>query len=666
MARSTIEQDAVVNNITATDPVDYKEPSFAMASGMSIPVPSKMGSYWHEKINEAQAVYKPEHQKWDDIFDHYRRCGDEGKAQDGNGYTYKYNHKNATDENIIRTNIRTIMRTTYMRNPNLEFTASDTDDDLTTTLQYIISFLMNKQTHPGLNVKPKARRWIMHGQMTNFGIMRLDFQPKEGSLEEARANLIEIETKLQSAKSKDEIDELMAELQLLYDQMPLLEGKGMLLSNVLPHRVIVDPDCTHIDLSDAKWLAEECFLDRDYVDQKFYKKTGDKEWVMRSNEKHKKPESSNAGDSVEDTIIAKVMNDQTDERRKYVNKNKVRCWYVYDKITRRIYLFNSEDWKYPLWVYDDDLQLSRFFRHYIISFSEAIDGIVQPGEASFIVGQVNTINQINAKAQQIRNSVFGALLYDPSMIDKDEVKKLVHHLNNPREVEAFAVKKGNGEQKKISDMVEVFAPPAMQYADVFQTQNLRSVINKTNGLSDVDQGEQFKTNTNTSAVDYMAENKQANTGMIIDNIEDSFEALGWSMAEVIVSKYTVQDITELVGPEYAAKFQPMTVIEFNQRFRMTIAAGSIEKPTTEFKKKEAIQIAQALGQLGQGAPATTLKLIIKMFQTAFSNFVMKKKDWEELDTEAQANLTKGQSVPGQPPAANQQGVPPNAGQTGQR
>lgn len=654
MARSPIDEESVLDAYTTDDvekQVDDREPAFALAKGMSIPVPKKMGSWWHEKINSAGSVYDMEWQKWDAVYQQYRMCGDEGNIKDPSGNQYKYHYANNTDENIVRINIRTLMRSTYMRNPHLTFSGSATDTGLAECIEYSLNFLMNKKTHPGLNVKPKARRWIMHGQMTNLGVMRLDFQGKEGSLEEAREELLEIEERIKNAKTKDEIDELLATLQVLYERMPLLDGKGMLVDNVLPHRVIVDPDTTQVDLSDCKWLAEECFLDRDYVDQKYYFKEGE-ELKLRSKPEYSKKAPNVDTQSVEESVLSTVMNDETDQRRQYVQKNKVRCYYIYDKMTRRCYLFNSEDWSWPLWVYDDDLKLSRFFRHFILSFAEPIDGIVQPGEVSYYIGQINTINKINNKAQEIRNSVFGALLYDKSSVDQADIKKLVAHLRNPKQVEAFGITKSNGENKKLSELVEVFAPPALEYQQLFDTNNLRSMIDRASAMSDVDRGEQFKANTTNDAVSYYAQNKQQSMGMLIDIIEDAFEDLGWAMSEIFVSKYSKEDVTALVGTEYGAKFTPMTVPEFNQQYRMTLVAGSIEKPNTEFKKKEAIQIAQSLGQIGQGAPATTLKLIIRMFKEAFSSFVIKDKDWTALDTEATANLNKGVSTNGQ--AAGQQ------------
>lgn len=658
MARAAVEDDVLDQMNIATDPVvdeddDYSD-AYKMAKGMSIPVPKSFGKLWSKKIDDAKKVYEAEHALWDTVFTMYREVGiADADAKDViNEYSYRM--KNSTDENIVRTNIRTIMRSTYMRNPALEFTSSDSaSDDITDVLQHTMDFLLNKKTAPGINMKPKARRWILHAQLTNHGIVRLDYQEKSGSLEEAREALTEFEEKFKNAKSQAEIKEIVAQIQLLYKKMPLLEAKGINLSNVLPHKVIIDPECTTIDLSDAWWLAEFFDMNTTSMHEEFYDKNEDGEWIRLSDGKSVDAPIDGDREDVEDSVLSTVMGSESDERRRYRQKSTTECCYVYDKIMRRVYLFNTDDWTYPLWVYEDTMKLSRFFRHFLMAFTETVDSIVQPGEASFYVGQANEINKINRKAKQIRDSAFGALWYDKEAIEKDDVKKLIKLMRNPAEAEAIGIKKGT--DKKLSDILGVFVPPAFDYQQLFNTTPLRQVIDRSSALSDVDRGEQFKTNTTNDAVNYYDQAKQQATGMLIDSIEDSFESLGWSMSELIVSKYTKEDIQAMLGPAWAQKFTPMTVEEFNQAYRMQVAAGSIEKPNTEFKKKEAIQIAQSVGQFAQAVPATATKVILRMFQAAFSSFLVKKEDWDSLEQEAAANLTKGVSTDGsQQPKPGQQ------------
>lgn len=625
---------------------DVVEAPYLPAIGMSIPVPKSFGKMVKKYFEETKESIQFEHKKWDRSFELYRQCGDEGIELD-DGTSYAHHFENEADENIVRNNIRTIMRSTYMQNPHLEFT-DVTTDKLAESLEYIVTFLMNKKTYPGINMKPKARRWILHGQLTNFGVIRLDFQPHEGSRQEAVEELKKIEKKLETAKTTKELEQCYAHLEQLHKQLPLSQNKGITLTNVMPQRVVVDPKCTHLDLSDADWLIEDFDMDRIFMQETYYYRDDeDGKLRMRSHpDATTEPVAEANVADIKEKVVDTVINARTEEQQSLLQKNTVRCVYFYDRILRRISLFNTEDWSHPLWVMDDDMHLSRFFRHFIIAFGEPVDGVIQPGETSFYIGQVNQINRINRKASSVRDTIFNTLVYNRKQVDAKEVAKLVSHLRNPNRVRAFGI--ANDADGKISEMLEALVPPAFQYKEVFDTAALRQAIDRSASISKIEQGEQFKTNTTNDQVNYYAQNRQETTSVLIDAIEDSFEALGWSISELLVSKYTKDDIVELVGPVKAEGFEPMTIEEFNQKYRMEIASGSIEKPTSEFKKQEALNIAQALGQVGQAAPGTTMTILLRMFQSAFSNLLVKEEDWSALAQEIQANLTKGVSTNGTP------------------
>lgn len=626
---------------------DDDEVGYLPAKGMSIPVPKSFGKLVKKMYDETREAYRYEHQKWDRAFELYRQSGDDGVKLDDDT-EYRWHLENEADENIIRNNVRTIMRSTYMQNPHIEFT-DVTKDELAETLQYVLSFMLNKKTYPGLNMKMKARRWILHGQLTNFGVVRLDFQKHEGSQQEAVDQLHELEAELAKAKTQQDVKDVYAKLEQLHKQLPLTHSKGMSITNVLPQRVIIDPACTMLDLSDADWLAEDFDMDRTFMMQTYYEKAKDGTFRMRSN-----PNATTEAVAEQNTadikahVVDVIMNARSEEQMSLIAKDTVRCVYFYDKILRRVSLFNTEDWTHPLWVEDDDMNLSRFFRHFILAFGEPVDGIVQAGETAYYVGQVNEINKINRKASQIRQTIFNTLVYNKKSADSKEVAKLVSHLRNPIRVRAFGIS-DDAEGRKISEILEALVPPSFQHKEIFDTQSLRQTVDRAAQIGEIERGQQFKTNTTNEQVQYYANNRQETTGVLIDVIEDAFEDLGWSISEVLVSQYSKEEIVDMVGEIKGGGFVPMSVREFNQKYRMELASGSIEKPTSEFKKKEALNIAQALGQVGQAAPGTTMKLMLRMFKTAFSNLIVKKEDWQQLDTEIQANLTKGVSTNGAPP-----------------
>ena len=87
----------------------------------------------------------------------------------------------------------------------------------------------------------------------------------------------------------------------------------------------------------------------------------------------------------------------------------------------------------------------------------------------------------------------------------------------------------------------------------------------------------------------------------------------------------------------------MTVEEFRANYNVNVIAGSMEKPNSVFKKKEAVEICQAVGQFAQAAPGTTLRIMLKVLSNAFTDVVIKPEDWAALDAEIKATLSRGVS-----------------------
>jgi hypothetical protein len=482
----------------------------------------------------------------------------------------------------------------------------------------------------------------LHGQLTNHGVIRLDYQPKEGSLEEASAFVVDIERRIEEAKTSKEVQELYQELERAYEELPIAAPKGMQLTNVLPHRIFVDPECSLTDLSDADWLAEEVDLDRDYIRKTFYQETEDGMVYRQDTGVVVGQDHYDESSSVATDVVNKIMESSSDERIDVNAKNKQCCYYIYDKLMRRIYLFSDENWKTPLWVWEDNLELSRFFRHFILSFTETIDGIVQAGEVSQYTGLEDEINRVNRKISEIRGSVFGTILFNSNTIKEKEAKKLVKILKNPNEFESIGL--DIPPDVDVSKAMQAFAPPAMQYRELFDTRNLRTAVDRVAETSEIERGGEFRTNTTNEAVSAYANLKQQKIDVLVGSIEEAMTSLAWAMSEIFISKYSQDDVTQLLGPDWAQKFKQMPVAEFNRECRLVVAPGSIQKPTTQHKKEEALNIAQAIGQMGQAAPMTMLRIMIRLFEKAFSGMFVSEKDWKSLEQEGQANMTKGQSV----------------------
>lgn len=659
MARSNVANDIVDEVANDTTPVaeDNNPLPFALNGALAIPVSRKAGRMWKEKIDNALEAFEDERTLWDAAFVQYRKVTDMGVDGD-NDTDEKFRSKSQRilDENIVRETVKLMLRSTYTRNPTIAFSTSDEKrQPFADCLTAVITALLQRRSHPGVNARAYIRRHIVHTHLTNFGVIKLDYQDKIGSRQEALATLQSLRRNLVDKKSIDDIEEIYAQLEQLEEELPLRNDKGIRLSNPLPHRIIIDPDGTMTDLTDSWWLAEEVPLDNDYIRSKFMRKDGEGRWVRLSDGKgnFKTPEDED-NENLKDRVVGTVEGYTSADRLRAIGKDKTRCWMIYDKLTQTIMLYTDDDWSYPLWVWEPNVKISRFFPYFITSFTEPVDGVIQPGETSFYAGQAEEVNKINRKVASLRNSIFGAIIYNSKVMSADQAESLVKHLDNPKRVKAFGMQWDP--DVKWEDMVKVFEPPAYNYKDLFDKSNLYNIINRIASVNDAMRGAQFRTNTNTTAINSYNEAANAVTGELTDIIEETVAALAWSMAEIVVDQYSQEDITALVGPTIAADFQPMSIDEFNQMFSMTVEAGSSEKPTSEEKKKESLEVAQALGQMGQAAPMTTLKLIIRMFKEAFSNFIVKKEDWAGMEEEIKVNAQKGistqqppQGTPAQPP-----------------
>lgn len=647
-----IVEDIVTGDVEEALSDDDQAPLYQLIGNASVPVSKKAGKRWNDRIKAALEVYASERDIWAETFRMYRLTGDMEMA--GSEHVYAHLFENDTDENILRENVKLLLRSTYARNPSIEVsTTSNEKKDMAKALELTVGALLNRKQNPGLNGKARLRRQIVHAHLTNFGILKLNWQDKKGSQQEALQELYTLQKELSKVEDVPKIEELYAKLEQLEDELPLHNLAGLGLSNLLPHKLIIDPECSQNDLSDCNWMAEEIWFKKEYIDDRFYERQEDGGRLRKSDKQKKDVREDTIGNSTGDDIrarvAAQVMDATTEERQQYLEKGKVKCYMVWDRLTRQISLYEDGDWSYPLWVYEDNLKLTRFYPHFIVSYSEPIDGIVQPGETSQYIGQQREINKINRKMAYIRDVAFGAVIWNSKKLKGSEATRLIEHLKNPTKVEAFGLEWD--EELKIDDLLHSFVPPVAKYQELFNKQDLLAVANRISATNDAMKGEQFKTNTNTSAVNTYNQAANMTTSELTDIVEDAVEELGWAICEVVVSKFTKDDVINLIGNEYGQHFTPMTVEELNREFGLTVVAGSTEKPSSMQKKTEAMNIAQALGQVGQGAPLTTMKIIGRMFSEAFSEFLFTKEDEDSLVKETEANMMKGNTNPGAPPPA---------------
>src|SRR5688572_14928655 len=128
MARATLKNktaskvvDQVLDEEAEVEEAELDEtPSYVMIGDASIPVSKKAGTNWKSKIDDALAATETDRAFWDQAYVDYRRVGHSDSVSVTDTRLVAGND---TDENLVRENVKTLLRTTYTRNPKIEFSA---------------------------------------------------------------------------------------------------------------------------------------------------------------------------------------------------------------------------------------------------------------------------------------------------------------------------------------------------------------------------------------------------------------------------------------------------------------------------------------------------------------------------------------------------------------
>lgn len=576
-------------------------------------------------------------------------------------------------ENLVFSNTSVMIPAIYSKNPDVAFSTDQSEDkEFVAVLSKAVNAVFNKKAPRGINLKPRMKKAALHAELTNLGVVKLDYISKDNSLEKAQLDMSDLFTKLEKAKDVKEVQEIEGQMMALETNMEWMEPSGFKLSCVLPTNIIIDPTAENEDGSDAQWILEETYIATNFLNAKFTKKDGD-ENVLLYKPTHKIKAAGIGSredalglvlEAIEEGTEAKKSH--TDElRQTYIYQNMTKCFYYWDKSTRKIFLFTDNDWTWPVWAWEDELNLSRFFPYFLIQFYPSTGGIVAPGEASFYLDQQDEINQINAEMRKIRRMVFNILIYNNNKIKPDDAKKIANYLKGGIGENILGVNVDAG--LSIKDAMETLAPPSINYEAVFNKQPIYQAIDRLSSVSDALRGSQLKANTTEDAVQAYVSAAQLRVSNRTDAIEECVQELAWAVAEILVSRASPEEIAGLVGENEAVKWQSLSVNELNANYSVKVAAGSSEKPTSQFKKKEAIQISQAVGQFATAAPGATLKVVLKLLKGAFPEIQITDEDWASIDQEILSNLQRGISVPGgAQPAAKGGANAPQGGAAAQR
>lgn len=650
---------------------DTQAPLFRIFDGSRVAISNAVGPMFKRKRDAALTAYQVYYSAWEECFRYYNN---NHVRMDGATIKGRFRRGDNT-ENIVYSNVNTVLPAIYNKNPDITCNTADGGDaDFARCLKNVLAEMIKRRAAPGINMKPKMKKAAMMAELTNYGVLKLEWEGKDTSREAGLKEMERLTGQLENAKP-DEVDAIYGQLMALEQQVEVSRPSGPALSNILPSNHLVDPNAEMPDGTDAEWHMERAFLPTLYLRERFTQKDENGEPVLVYKPTHFANLSSRSEDDGVRYVYQKIGTNTrvnlpesytTQERLQYLYQYMTEVWWVWDKTTKRVYLFSADDWTWPIWVWEDPYNLTRFFPYFILGFTMSTGGVVTPGEVTYYLDQQDEINAINKEAARVRKSFFNYFFYNSNVIDPGEVAKFVRaltsHTLGAENTRTLGVK--IDENRKLSEVFEAVVPPSGHFKELFDKSQLMATIDRISSTSDALRGTQFKANTNEDAVQAYMDATRLKVGAKIDCIEDVMEDVCTSLAELAVQNADEQMIAGLIGRVEAANWRQMDVATFNAMHSIEIVAGSVEKPTSVFKKKEAVQVAQAIGQFANSAPGATLKIILRLLQQAFTEVVIHPEDWDSIEQEVAAQATKGVSAPGSAQTGPQLPAPPNGAPSG--
>jgi hypothetical protein len=427
----------------------------------------------------------------------------------------------------------------------------------------------------------------------------------------------------------------------------------------MPHRIIIDPTSTQPDGSDARWMMEWDYLPTSYINAVYGQAQGEE--IRSVYEPTHVMCSGKEGSAVEDQVNnfslfttsedANAAEYGYDNPAAFAAAQHTKVWYIWDKVTRRVLMYADNHWSWPLWVWDDPLKLPRFFPYFRLWFHEAVNTNAPKGEVTFYLDQQDAINEINDEIHRGRTWAKRNILYNKNAIDQNDVEEVLK--GDDGTARGIDLPEGS----KLEDHIFSFVPPALNRPEFFSPDSKFAAINRITGINDAMRGAQFKTNTTNKAI----ENYQANTDIRVDErvdlIEDFIGEIAWNILMLCMMNWDKEDVAPIIGTQLAEHWQKVTdPRDFDTMFSARVEGGSIAKPNSREKKKQALELAQILGQFANAAPAAVI-VMLKMIERSFDEFVINDEEWEMIHQTMMQSLQKAGGGPGAEGGQPQEGAP---------
>lgn len=655
MATELDKQLEVVDGTMTQEEADAPEyvSQYKLYTDSKIPVSKATGKMWEARFKEGVAYLDKVKVKdrWDEAIRYYQN--DQGgrsskraelaQVSTGSDHVEKYQ-----TENIVFANISALVPATYAKNPDVSITPNDgQDEDKAKMYGRLTDALIKGHVSPAVALKNKMKRAVVTGLLTNIAYIELAYTKKEQSSGATMEEIEALSGQLETAKDTKELEQIEGQLMALEERVALLNSAGPSVRVRMPGDVVIDPNSEESDLSDTQYLFVCDYLRTTFIRAMYGEKDENGEWKSIYEPTHLLTPSSGtdiAGhdDEINHFTILGQDQDYTKYGYKtedeYNNSCRTKVWYLWDKVTRRVLMFNDKDWSWPIWVWDDPYKLTRFYPLVPLAFyTDPIDRYGR-SEVMYYLDQQDELNNINHERSRMRHWVMTKVFVNTDKVaDLTKVQKFLSQTSNEN-VLGLAL----GENADVQKAIATMAPPSAQFDALFDNQPILEAINRLSSVTPVLKAAEFRTNTTNKAIESYQSSTQTRLDEKIDAIEDCIANVGEMLMELCVQymdEVTVRNLISDAVVDKAGGWQNFDdPREWHSQFSFAIVGGSTLKPTSQAKKDMAIQLGQVLGQFAQANPAI-VPIMLRVMERAFNEeVVITPEDWD--------NMTQPQQAPG--------------------
>lgn len=571
-----------------------------------IAVSKKEGCLWRDRLEVSRNLSRDLRDSWENIIRVYK--GQNKPDDDENKKRLRMDEQVKTFENLVWANTNGINREVVMKLPKVQVDSDVTEfEEIAKAYEKLANNYMGQVGNCGLNCKEKLQKVDICAQLTNRGIWRLDWVDKIDR-DVVLRQIEELEGQLEECKDTKEIKEIEGKLYGLNERLEDSGFDGAQITLVNPCCLFIDPNSQLESGLDADWMIEERLEYQHVLEAKYGKQ------VDEGNEEELyKEKVEDDGDYV---LGEEERTQVTAERLK-----TVKVYYAWDKLKRRVYLYEDGKWDKPLWVWKDPYGLKQFFPYYILSYNQSVVDNNMMSEVAYYLPLVNSINKINSQIDKARDRAFNVTLVDRNL--RLEEKDLQNMTNGKPGWVQVAPREG----MKIADCVAGMPTPGSENQLLMDKNGLYAMITKLSSADVITRGEEYKTNTTNGAIAQYTQGKKVIIGIKVDKLISFYLRVVKDVLQLCLNKFDMNDLLKWVGSYEAQVINEIRVDVWSPDLKFT--GDDTVEPTAAAKKQEALQITQMMGQFAGASPAI-VPVVLKMLSRAFNELVITDEDWRMI------------------------------------